>query len=619
MRRRSQLVAILVASAVIPRTFQQSLLPRSTPDQGLVTGITIAMVYMMGLLVQDGVDLVADIADGESDKLKSSNSGGILVSAAVLGLGYYLQKKIKYNVDEKLPRSATRTSGYWLQSIGVAGLIVSALEVANESFSSDKQKAKERDLLPFIIGAGLIMSLAGEYTRTKDEEDHSIKDSLLESKPLRAVAISTAVFSVLAALAYTERSIAKVVDKGLGKAAPGLQKSWMPIGHIIGAGTLVFAMSKFLKKTYADIEQKASTFDDAYEKPPTSSFVSGGRQSDVSWDTLSIQGRRHIATRLSKTSIKNVTKKAAKEPIRVYVGLDSASSEEERVELALDELERTGAYKQDLIVVISPTGTGYVNYVMSDALEYLANGSVASVTIQYSKRPSPMSLDRVGEGHLQYRMLLNGISKKISDLPKSKRPRLVLFGESLGAWTSQDALMHGGTDSLKALGIDRALWIGTPKGSKWKEQVNSKKWLNIDSDLVATFDNYEEYLDLKSQARNKLRYVMVTHYNDPIAHFGIEMLIKQPEWVANPEKRPKGLKSNVVYRTPTLFVQTLIDMKNALKPEPGNFVASAHDYRGDIAQFAASVFGFKVTEAQLDSIEDALRENEVKRAKDLEQ
>ena len=95
----------------------------------------------------------------------------------------------------------------------------------------------------------------------------------------------------------------------------------------------------------------------------------------------------------------------AKEPIRVYIGLDSASTEEERTELALAELERTGAYSRDVIVVVSPTGTGYVNYVMSEAVEYLTRGDVASVTLQYSKRPSPLSLDRVDEGHIQYRML----------------------------------------------------------------------------------------------------------------------------------------------------------------------------------------------------------------------
>ena len=49
---------------------------------------------------------------------------------------------------------------------------------------------------------------------------------------------------------------------------------------------------------------------------------------------------------------------AAAEPIRVFVGLESAASEAERVALALAELERTRAFDRSLLMVISPTGTG---------------------------------------------------------------------------------------------------------------------------------------------------------------------------------------------------------------------------------------------------------------------
>ena len=50
-------------------------------------------------------------------------------------------------------------------------------------------------------------------------------------------------------------------------------------------------------------------------------------------------------------------------PVQVYVGLDSAPTPRERVDLAMAELERTGAFDRSLLVLVSPTGTGYVNYV----------------------------------------------------------------------------------------------------------------------------------------------------------------------------------------------------------------------------------------------------------------
>jgi uncharacterized membrane protein len=57
-------------------------------------------------------------------------------------------------------------------------------------------------------------------------------------------------------------------------------------------------------------------------------------------------------------------------------------------------MERVGAFDRSLIMLVSPTGTGYVNYVAVAAAAYLTRGDVATVTMQYSKRPSPLSLAR---------------------------------------------------------------------------------------------------------------------------------------------------------------------------------------------------------------------------------
>ena len=105
-------------------------------------------------------------------------------------------------------------------------------------------------------------------------------------------------------------------------------------------------------------------------------------------------------------------------------------------------------------------------------LEFLTRGDCATVAMQYSARPSPLSLDRVERGPpagaaAHRRDLPNGSRT----CPAGKRPKVVLFGESLGAWTSQDAFVDQGTQGLVDAGIDYAIWIGTPHFSKWKEQV----------------------------------------------------------------------------------------------------------------------------------------------------
>ena len=232
------------------------------------------------------------------------------------------------------------------------------------------------------------------------------------------------------------------------------------------------AIYELIRRADHETEHMADAIEGAFATAPRSSMVSGGAGSLVSWASLSREGRRNVSTVLRAQLIERVMgEPAAAEPIRVYVGLESAATENERRDLVLGELERTGAFDRELLMVISPTGSGYVNYVAVEAVEYLTRGNVASVTMQYSLRPSALSLDRVAEGRLQYRMLIDAIHNQLAERPTGQRPRVVIFGESLGAWTSQDAFAHRGTQGLLDAGIDRAIWIGTPYMSKWKQEV----------------------------------------------------------------------------------------------------------------------------------------------------
>jgi uncharacterized membrane protein len=67
------------------------------------------------------------------------------------------------------------------------------------------------------------------------------------------------------------------------------------------------------------------------------------------------------------------------EPIRVYVGLRAADTPAERAKLALEELKRAGAFERSTLIVITPTGTGWVDPGAMDSIEYLHHGDVASV------------------------------------------------------------------------------------------------------------------------------------------------------------------------------------------------------------------------------------------------
>ena len=85
----------------------------------------------------------------------------------------------------------------------------------------------------------------------------------------------------------------------------------------------------------------------------------------------------------------------ARQPIRVYASLESAASSQERAELLLAEIDRTRALERSVFALFSPTGSGYVNYVATETLEYLTRGDCASAAIQYSVLPSALSLGKV--------------------------------------------------------------------------------------------------------------------------------------------------------------------------------------------------------------------------------
>ena len=53
----------------------------------------------------------------------------------------------------------------------------------------------------------------------------------------------------------------------------------------------------------------------------------------------------------------------AQQPIRVYASLQSATTKEGRAQVLLDEIDRTRALERPYVVLWSPTGSGYVNYV----------------------------------------------------------------------------------------------------------------------------------------------------------------------------------------------------------------------------------------------------------------
>ena len=317
---------------------------------------------------------------------------------------------------------------------------------------------------------------------------------------------------------------------------------------------------------------------------------------------------------LTADEITAVTGKPAMDPIRAFAGIASAELVDERVDILMRELEDMGAFEREVLCFCSPTGTGYINYVMMESLEYMTGGNCATFALQYSLRPSFISLDRVSMGREQNRAFLHALTWRLRAIPEEQRPRLVLFGESLGAHTMQDAFLHEGTKGFERAGVDRALFIGTPAGSGW-----AKRWRagreKIDPDReVVEVAGYAEFEQLPAEQRAAARYFLVSHHEDPITKFDPTLAVDKPMWLDNP--RETGVPRGIRWRPVGTFLNVGVDLKNSTDVVPGVFVARGHDYRADIARFTSLAYDLPVDEETLLRIERALRVRELEWATD---
>jgi uncharacterized membrane protein len=613
-RDRAQQAGMFLGTASVPLTYQKTLVPRSTVDQAIITGIVMALNHTIGALVHEVIEACAfrlsgAVEEGDGEAARRHRRHALALSLAAMGLGFAVQTAFEQRPDEDLRRASIRTVGFWLSAGAFAGLSVSAYEEAVEGLGFHQVLD-----FPGILSGCVLLAMVRESRRRagKGTGETGDRPSL---KPVEALALSSGIAAGLSGLSALERAAAGRLAHLLSRYLPGTAREWRPLGHaavLYGTG---YGVTRLMRKVYEDIEKGAERMEPLFQNPPASPAISGSSDSLVPWETLSVQGRRIISTYLRPQWIEDVMgEPGAAQPIRIFVGEDSAPSKESRVELALREMERTGAFERSLLMVISPTGTGFTNYVAVEAAEYLTRGDMASVTLQYGKRPSVLSLDLVPEARDQHRLFLEKLHEKLGERRPERRPRVVLFGESLGSWASEEAFNDRGTDGLLELGINRALWIGTPYGCKWKDQVLGPPRPDVDKPLVGVFNDFGQVEAMDPEARARLRYVMITHYNDGVALFGLPLLVQKPAWLGQPERRPPTIPPEEKYNTPTTFVQTLIDTKNAGFEIPGQFQATAHDYRGDLARFIREVYALEATEEQMARIEDALIRYEKARA-----
>jgi uncharacterized membrane protein len=404
---------------------------------------------------------------------------------------------------------------------------------------------------------------------------------------------------------------ANLVGKGVSTAAGaaserigGPQAAWTAAGAAAVAGAAAGAAPQVRRVLFDKLGTAGTTPDPAFAQPPENPFVSGGPGSLIGYGSHAREGSRLVHLARTADSIAAVTGRPAKDPIRVFVGVSAKSTPSERVDLAIAELQRLGAFERSAILAISPAGTGYANPVPAESLELMTSGDCATVVIQYGVLPSMFSSSVVPVGAETYRLLLDALA--------GRGPRIFAYGESLGAQCAQIALLSepsrwqpdGSFD-----GVSACLFVGTPAGT------GIRRMGAPDRPAVLLADQWQ---DLPPAVPDGVSVFLLDHDADPVTRFESRLIWSRPDWLAQ-HPRGRGVPKAMAWRPLLTYLQVGFDVARATQSQVGDFQSHGHDYRADLAQLVRAAFAPAVPAEFLDVVHEELVSSEQRRTQLLAQ
>ncbi len=336
---------------------------------------------------------------------------------------------------------------------------------------------------------------------------------------------------------------------------------------------------------------------------PSEPLLCGSEASLVAWDSIGRQGKNHLTSGPSRQQIAaffaadgtassdadaarvddhhedpvRVAKPEIRRPVRVYVGMrsranepqragdDERASDDERAKLALDELKRVGGFERSVLIVATPTGTGWLDPSAVDTIEYLHRGDTAIVSMQYSHLPSWITLLVDPQRSVEAAdALFNQIYGYWKTLPKNARPKLYLHGLSLGALGSE---ISADMFTIFEDPLDGAVWSGPPFPSQnWRSFVNDRNagsppWLPTFRDgRLLRFTGQHNALR-SNAAWGPMRNVYIQHASDPMIWFSPHLAWIAPDWLNEP--RGPDVSPHLRWYPIITFLQVAFDMPMA--------------------------------------------------------
>ena len=430
---------------------------------------------------------------------------------------------------------------------------------------------------------------------------------------LYATGLALLVFALLMGVWEALSALVSLTSRQLRRALP--RWAAQTIAAVAVVALLGYAGDRLVVDTFvARAVSNADTVNAAglRDAPPDSPLRSGGPGSGESWASLGHAGRTFVRSGPTQEQIARVTGSTATEPIRVYAGLTRDRDLDDTAAAVVAELERTGAFEREAILVIVTTGTGWVNEWVPSAFEFLSGGDSAVAAMQYSTLPSALAFIESATTPPQAgTALLTAVEEALAGLPEDSRPGLYLSGESLGAYGANAAF-----DSLEDMveRLDGAVFTGTPGFTALHEEITGSRVISstevlpvIDDGRHVRFASEPDELEADQFGRGlgpweRPRIVYLQNRSDPVVWWHPRLLIETPDWL---EETRRGSPAEQMSWAPFVtFWQVTADLGWANSAPPGE----GHRYDAEVVPAMAAVLGHDPGRGY-DAVVDAISSN----------
>ena len=364
---------------------------------------------------------------------------------------------------------------------------------------------------------------------------------------LRTLVVALPIAAMLIAAARVVKDAIKFLARGMIRRWNLNDEIAMFIGTAIVAVLIITLVNGVLVRGFlagaSAVFQPRNTATRPGVEQPLRSEKSGSPSSFAPWDTLGFQGRNFTGTGPSAEELTALNNRPAKEPIRIYAGLQSAGTIEERVAVLLSELQRTRAYERSLLVMIPTTGTGWVDPVAARSIESMYNGDTVLVAMQYSYLPSWISFLADQQKSIQAaRAMVDAVHRRWLHWPPAQHPVLALYGESLGSLAGQGAFEF--LPDIAEKNVTSVLWVGPPNASGlWKALTVRRdpgtpevqpRYDNGRTVRFAQASGPEEIAAVAVSAWDRPRVLFMQHASDPVVWWSTDLLFRRPDWLSEP-------------------------------------------------------------------------------------